>query len=228
MAFPGNRDRHGRHLTRMCLLSLLMLVGCSGPKPPHPARVADTIAAHEGPVQGPDTAHLTAELNRVRAEFPGRLQAADFFVETRVNQLKQAPCAQCHAAPVDLDKAPKAHWDIQLEHAGNHMMQCSTCHDPGDHKSSLIFLSGAALSMDHVYQQCGQCHFEQLRDWEGGAHGQRVAAWSGERVVRNCTGCHDPHQPAFPKRWPVHAARPADETLPIQEISHPEEGSAHD
>jgi cytochrome c2 len=37
----------------------------------------------------------------------------------------------------------------------------------------------------------------------GGAHGKRISYWAGQRVVKNCTACHDPHSPRFKKRWPV-------------------------
>ncbi len=55
------------------------------------------------------------------------------------------------------------------------------------------YARGQKIDFDHSYQLCGQCHFRQKRDWLGGAHGKRETYWAGERVVRNCTSCHNPH-----------------------------------
>lgn len=129
-----------------------------------------------------------------------------FFVATRAEHLTQYPCSYCHddvagsPAPLDGD-ARTMHADIELKHAAAHVMDCFTCHHE-DNLDALRLNDGSPVGFDHSYRMCTQCHFEQGRDWVGGAHGKRVGGWQGKRVVTNCTGCHDPHAPAFDQRWP--------------------------
>ena len=80
-------------------------------------------------------------------------------------------------------------------------LACDTCHNQ-DNRDFLVTSKGSKIDLDHVYDMCGQCHFRQKKDWIGGAHGKRVVYWAGERVVKNCTSCHNPHSPRFEKRWP--------------------------
>jgi hypothetical protein len=49
--------------------------------------------------------------------------------------------------------------------------------------------------MDLGHLHCGECHFEQLKDWEFGVHGLRIGLFAGSRVLRTCTECHDAHRP---------------------------------
>jgi len=81
-------------------------------------------------------------------------------------------------------------------------MDCRSCHNPAD-LNTLVLNDGTPVGLDQVYRLCAECHFEQERDWAGGAHGKRVGGWNSERVILNCTDCHDPHAPAFESRWPV-------------------------
>lgn len=208
--------RGSHHPAAVGLILILLLSACHGGKPPHPPKVSDTIAAHQGIPQPPDSRHLTADVKRVAVSFESKNETRDFFVETRSDKLRHTPCQGCHESAVEnLAPAPaRAHWDISLEHASPQTMDCATCHDPAKHGEGLVLLSGAKTTFDLSFQVCGQCHFEQRNDWAGGAHGKRLASWSGERVVRNCTGCHDPHQPKFGKRLPRHAATPTTQDLP--------------
>lgn len=57
--------------------------------------------------------------------------------------------------------------------------------------------------MDHGYLQCGECHFEALKDWEYGVHGLRIGLWKGPRVLRTCTECHNAHTPQIQPETPV-------------------------
>ncbi|CAM2065268.1 Cytochrome-C7 domain-containing protein [Sulfidibacter corallicola] len=212
-SIPHHRRRRATSLWAISLLLLTVSTGCVDLDPPHPSRVKDTIAANEGHAEEPEAAHLIADVTRVPVSLPGSVSPEDYFVETRADQLMHAPCAQCHSDAIPLENEPKAHWDIELQHAGSDTMTCTTCHDPDKHMESLAYLKGGEVPFDHSYRLCGQCHFEQLRDWDGGSHGKRVAAWAGDRIVRNCTGCHDPHRPAFPKRWPVHNPSPTETRL---------------
>ncbi|NNF47309.1 MAG: cytochrome C, partial [Desulfofustis sp.] len=79
---------------------------------------------------------------------------------------------------------------------------CIDCHHP-EKRDYLEDKKGRKIDFDHSYQLCGQCHFRQKRDWLGGAHGKRVTNWAGDRVVFNCTTCHNPHSPRFEKRFPA-------------------------
>ena len=129
-----------------------------------------------------------------------------FSVARRINKIGQYPCTACHeiplAQPSPSDLSSRwMHTDIQLHHAVS--MTCQTCHNYDQMNTLQSPDSQAPLSFDHSYNQCGQCHFQQLRDWRGGAHGKRLAGWQGKRVVQNCSGCHDPHAPTFVQRTPM-------------------------
>ena len=129
-----------------------------------------------------------------------------FLVAERSSQLEQFPCQSCHQTPLAPPppgelSARWMHMDIQLAHGPS--MTCQTCHDYGQLQELNRRDLNEPITMDHSYRLCGQCHFQQLRDWGGGAHGKRLGGWRGERVILNCSGCHDPHAPAFAKRMPV-------------------------
>ncbi|NNG01378.1 MAG: hypothetical protein HKM93_18450 [Desulfobacteraceae bacterium] len=133
-----------------------------------------------------------------------RHQGGQFRTETRKNRIERFRCSQCHNnKPVTAtDAAPIAHNDIVLDHGGvDKPLDCMTCHNQDD-RDYLVTETGTKIDMDHSYEMCGQCHFRQKKDWVGGAHGKRLSYWTGERVVKNCTSCHDPHSPLFKKRWP--------------------------
>lgn len=132
-------------------------------------------------------------------------QGGPFRVLARKEQIERYKCSSCHG-----DKEVKAKNALTLTH-GNVVIQhgkegsalaCIDCHHPQD-RDSLEDKKGRKIDFDHSYQLCGQCHFRQKRDWLGGAHGKRVSYWAGERVVYNCTTCHDPHAPRFAKRFPA-------------------------
>ncbi len=128
----------------------------------------------------------------------------DFYVPARTTQLKSFPCSNCHTDTglKPTGKPEKAHWDVHLEHASIQTMECQTCHDVSN-PEQLLSITGKAISLDHSYQLCGQCHSEQIKDWKGGAHGKRKAGWAPPRVVNTCVECHNPHKPAFEPRWPA-------------------------
>jgi nitrate reductase cytochrome c-type subunit len=132
-------------------------------------------------------------------------QGGPFRVLARKEQVERYRCSNCHG-----DKEVKANNAFTLTH-GNVVIQhgkegsalsCIDCHHPQD-RDALEDKKGRKIDFDHSYQLCGQCHFRQKRDWLGGAHGKRLANWAGERVVYNCTTCHNPHAPRFAKRFPA-------------------------
>jgi len=134
-----------------------------------------------------------------------RYQGGRFRTETRKDKIQRFKCSQCHNnKPVKIARAADiAHGEIALNHGSEaRPLSCYTCHKK-DERDFLITEEGTKIDMDHVYQMCGQCHFRQKKDWVGGAHGKRISLWAGQRVVKNCTGCHNPHSPRFEKRWPA-------------------------
>jgi hypothetical protein len=139
-----------------------------------------------------------------------RYQGGRFWTESRKNKIERFKCSQCHNNKrVNQVKAAEiAHGEIILKHgAEDKPLSCYTCHKK-DARDFLVTEAGTEIDMDHSYQMCGQCHFRQKKDWAGGAHGKRIAHWAGQRVVKNCTSCHDPHSPHFEKRWPKIYSRP--------------------
>ena len=137
-------------------------------------------------------------------------QGGRFWVETRKDKMTRFKCSQCHNnKPVNIAKAAEvAHGDIRLNHGSPQKpLPCYTCHNK-EERNFLVTEAGTKIDMDHSYQMCGQCHFRQQKDWVGGAHGKRISYWAGQRVVKNCASCHNPHSPRFEKRWPATYSPP--------------------
>lgn len=131
-------------------------------------------------------------------------QGGTFRVLARKDEINRFRCSVCHSDKKVLIKngALYTHSDIVINHGkGDQKLDCIQCHDEKN-RDVLSDAAGAKIDFDHSYQLCGQCHFRQKRDWLGGAHGKREAYWAGERVVNNCTSCHNPHSPAFEVKMP--------------------------
>lgn len=140
-------------------------------------------------------------------------QGGTFRVLARQDFISRYPCSSCHTKkiPQARDGALITHGDISINHGkGVNELACIECHDRQD-RNFLVDKQGLKIDFDHSYKLCGQCHFRPKRDWLGGAHGKRVTYWAGERVVRNCTSCHDPHSPAFKTKMPETYSLPLDE-----------------
>jgi hypothetical protein len=141
---------------------------------------------------------------------PHRLDGSErvFSVAARTPAVRQYPCSSCHRPegpeprPSRPDHPERAHWRIVDAHGSSDGFTCASCHDPRE-PHRLRDVHGREVALDHSYLLCGACHFQQLRDWEGGAHGKRLAIWSGPRVVEPCAGCHDPHRPGVEVRTPA-------------------------
>ena len=137
-------------------------------------------------------------------------QGGTFAVLARKGAIGRYPCSSCHGkgqVPIN-NGLQLTHGDVVVKHGreGN-SLSCIDCHHPED-RDALEDKKGNRIDFDHSYQLCGQCHFRQKRDWLGGAHGKRVEYWAGERVVYNCTTCHNPHSPRFAPRFPATYAVP--------------------
>lgn len=152
------------------------------------------------------TTEALRDLQKIMVNLPE--QELKFHIPKRSSEINSFPCSNCHTQSLsELQKntsseSQKAHWDIKLKHAGQDVMDCNTCHNTNN-LDQLVTLTGQALDIDHSYQQCGQCHSQQKKDWIGGAHGKRIGGWAPPRVVNTCVNCHNPHDPAFKTRWPA-------------------------
>jgi hypothetical protein len=148
-------------------------------------------------------ASIPVPRNIVKANVP--YQGGDFYIDGRKDQISKFKCSSCHVSEEKKAKnTPKTfHEDIAIQHGGKEgPSACYTCHSKED-RNSLINVNREKIDIDHSYDMCGQCHFRQKKDWIGGAHGQRIEYWAGERVIKNCTSCHNPHSPKFEKQWPA-------------------------
>ena len=139
-----------------------------------------------------------------------RYQGGRFWTETRKDKIERFKCSQCHNnKSVSVAQAAEmAHGDVILNHGSpDKPLSCYTCHNK-EERDFLVTEAGTKIDMNHSYQMCGQCHFRQKKDWVGGAHGKRLSYWAGQRIVKNCASCHNPHSPRFEKRWPVTFSPP--------------------
>lgn len=127
-----------------------------------------------------------------------------FWVETRKENIERFNCSGCHSKSSmgKYKDVEPAHGGRTIDHGGNlALTSCFECHNK-ENRDYLKTEKIPKLEFNHAYMLCGQCHFRQKRDWIGGAHGRRVSFWVGQRIVKNCTFCHNPHSPLFKKRWP--------------------------
>lgn len=173
--------------------------------------VVETIRNATAPFHDTTAAHSVMPLPENTVWVETKYRDDGFRTETRKDKMERFRCSQCHNNEKDITingAARMAHGDIVLVHGGKEKpLSCYTCHDKAE-RDFLVTETGVKIDMDHSYQMCGQCHFRQKKDWAGGAHGKRVDYWAGERVVQNCTACHDPHSPLFKKRFPVTYSQP--------------------
>jgi hypothetical protein len=128
-----------------------------------------------------------------------------FYIPERKSQIKSFECSECHSKPLNEiqgeENIEKSHWDITLEHANQETMNCVTCHSENN-MDELHSITDKPIDFNLSHKLCAQCHQNQFKDWSGGAHGKQIGGWAQPRVSQTCVGCHDPHRPAFEKRWP--------------------------
>ncbi len=125
--------------------------------------------------------------------------ALPFQVPARkVEDIPMYPCSECHKGnKVNNEKRrlKTKHADLKLDH-GDGRFWCEGCHD-GKRMDDLFTINGKAVDMDLGYLLCGQCHFREMEDWQHGVHGKRIGFWTGVRVFRTCTECHNAHSPGI-------------------------------
>ena len=158
-----------------------------------------------GLVMPPVVAESEAE---AEADTPLRFQgypAAPSFTVAKPKRRSKLPrCVRCHAEMdpnPTIRRLPDAPHLDSVSH-GEGRIWCLDCHHQ-EERNYLRTLSGEKLKPEQAYLQCGACHAPQQKDWFFGAHGKRLETWDGERVIQNCTGCHDPHEPAIEPRSPL-------------------------
>jgi hypothetical protein len=149
-------------------------------------------------------------------------QAPQFKVTPRLDRIRKYPCTKCHDNQfVDrrVREPQDEHTKLVFEHGGGRFWCYDACHK-GTDMDNLVSLRGRPVSYDESYKVCGQCHFQRL-DWYFGGHGKRQGAWesqreipkiaeelkvedrnqigrwAGERMILNCTECHDAHSPSI-------------------------------
>ena len=112
-------------------------------------------------------------------------------------------CSTCHGlrpanyanrVPADLDQF---HQQMKFSHG---KLACFACHNPKDY-DSLRLADETVLGYPDVMTLCSQCHGQEARAYEHGAHGGMNGYWDlsrGARTRNNCIYCHDPHVPKYP------------------------------
>jgi hypothetical protein len=170
-------------------------------------------------------ARLMAERKPVRAATARGQTITDappFTVVPRQDRIRNFPCTKCHDNKfVDsrVRELQEEHTKLTFEHGGGRFWCYDACHK-GTDIDNLVSLRGRRISYDESYKVCGQCHFQRL-DWFFGGHGKRQGAWEeqrqipviademkiedrnqlgrwvGDRVILNCTECHDAHSPSI-------------------------------
>jgi hypothetical protein len=148
--------------------------------------------------------------------------APKFKVVPRLDQIRNYPCTKCHDNKfVDrrVRELQDEHTKLVFEHGGGRFWCYDACHK-GTDMDNLVSLRGRPVSYDESYKVCGQCHYQRL-DWYFGGHGKhqgawenqreipktaeelkiedrsQIGKWGGERIILNCTECHDPHSPSI-------------------------------
>lgn len=135
------------------------------------------------------------------------LEDTIFYSPIRSVHIKSFPCNNCHNVSLSqlqadgVKELQKAHWEIEMKHASDLTMNCSTCH-ADNNLEQLTSLTNQSIEIDQSHLLCGQCHSSQYKDWKGGAHGKSKGGWMNPRISYTCVNCHNPHKPAFLKRWP--------------------------
>ncbi len=187
-----------------CIVSGLLIIFCASAAFSSESGIGNKIKKATEKLDKTTQVEATIPLPKNIVKASMDYQGGAFFTEARKPQIKRFKCSSCHNnKDISIKNASQiSHADIQIDHGDKQgPLSCNTCHYENN-RDFLTTSKGNKIDMDHVYDMCGQCHFRQKKDWVGGAHGKRVTYWAGERVVKNCTSCHNPHSPLFEKRWP--------------------------
>lgn len=161
------------------------------------------------PESKPTPAQVTTSVGETTIHVPKRLTYVEVATASGSAWI---PCQTCHslraAAPVPNDPGSfkEFHVGMTFDH-GN--LNCGACHAEGQ-PPSLRLADGTRLEMVEAMRLCGQCHGQQLTNFQHAAHGGMRGNWDvkrGNRQRNHCVDCHDPHQPALPKVMPKSPPR---------------------
>lgn len=150
--------------------------------------------------------HERADPTVVSPGLPLFEEVQPFQVMAKRRNTDLQPCWGCHYWTESNPEPRPMEWvhdDFRLQHGleGKGEFWCFTCHHL-EGNGGLRTLEGAQVGFQEAYVLCAQCHTRQTRDWTFGGHGKRVSGWGQERVVLDCTVCHDEHHPALAPRGP--------------------------
>ncbi len=135
--------------------------------------------------------------------FTGYAAASEFSVVPRQGELVFFPCSQCHEfmEPDATIRELMSPHEVEFKH-GQGRFWCYACHKL-DNREQLVAVNGEPVSFDDSHLVCGGCHGLRHKDWAFGAHGKRQTSWTEDRVIYNCTHCHDAHDPVIKPREPM-------------------------
>lgn len=192
-----------RTISILCLFMTLLTVSCKHNKEHEYHSITDKIEAESKNYHGIpiSSKQYTEGLQLIEVTENG----ITFSIPERKSNIKSFACTDCHTKPLQQMQSKdlkKAHWNIKLNHANIHTMNCVTCHD-GNNTNHLKSLTGNTIDFNKSYKLCSQCHQQEFKDWTGGAHGKRIGGWAPPRVSKTCVGCHNPHSPGFETKWPA-------------------------
>ena len=160
---------------------------------------------------------------------PAPASSGAITIAPRTPLLATYPCSRCHddLAPNPTERRlTEFHTQKTLQH-GTQQGWCYRCHTK-DKLDKLHLGDGTLVGYDEAFELCGSCHGDKLRDFRAGIHGLTTGYWSGDRVRRSCTACHDPHDPHFPAMIPERApARPRNEQAEAKEAHEDSHGDGH-
>jgi len=136
---------------------------------------------------------------------PGPRRHAKADPPTYVNGGYEHRCNSCHRlfrSGADTSKNLIQHKEVVLNHGLNN--RCYNCHDRKD-REKLVLMRGVLSGFSDATLLCAKCHGPVYRDWQNGTHGKTLNTWqdTDQRRRLNCTECHDPHSPAYPRLVPL-------------------------
>ena len=138
---------------------------------------------------------------------PGDPQAQEgplpFTVDPRKPVLEDNgyfPCTDCHdndsqKSNPRVRKLDDEHDDWKLNH-GDGRFWCLACHD-SENRDKLVNRAGELIDFNASHELCGDCHFQQFRDFKLGIHGKRLHQYAGDRKLTACAACHNVHDPSI-------------------------------
>jgi hypothetical protein len=209
------------------------------PKPPVPKPTTVRVSAGELIRSGGDTSGLACYTCHDQANPP----VLKFDANHRVILPKEhmdliasmKNCDTCHLikqVKLEYDQdgsviIPKGHesWLVVAHGRNNLNNNCFNCHNP-QQLDQLVTRDGTKLRLDEATLLCASCHGTTYRDWQAGVHGRTNGYWDrklGPITRQECTSCHDPHNPTFPKMIPL----PGPHRLHGESTAEPEQESTH-